>query len=97
MNIDVKSLSRTERDKLRKDLDAVEQEEKEAYKREFVDEVVNAAISKGVKWSEALALLGDYVPESDARARKLGFKFKGKSKEDKTVYYIRKMKGASEL
>lgn len=97
MAVDVRSLSPAERDKLKKELAAVELEEKEAYKKEFVDEVVKAAISKEVKWSEALALLSDYTPDSDATAKELGYKYKGKDKNGKKTYYMRKMKDTKEL
>ncbi|MFC6637784.1 hypothetical protein GV827_05900 [Sulfitobacter sp. JBTF-M27] len=95
--VDVKALSPAEREKLKKEILRVEEEEKNAYKTEFVDNVVKLAIDKGVRWSEAVALLQDYKPDTDAKAKKMGFGFKGKNKEGKTVYYVRKMKGATEL
>ena len=97
MKIDVKTLSPEERQKLKQDLLKAEQEEKEAYKHEFVQAVVDSAVAKGVRWSEGLALLNAYSPKNDSEAKKLGFKFKGKDKDNKTAYYMRKMKGAKEF
>jgi hypothetical protein len=50
-----------------------------------------------VKWSEALALLKAYTPDTDATAKKLGYRFKGKDDRGNTVYYVRKMSGTKAL
>ena len=97
MSIDLKSLSKLQREQLRKELDAIELEEKEAYKKEFVEAVVEIAVEKGVRWSEALTLLGGYTPENDQKAKKMGFKFKGQDKSGKVTYYVRKVAGASKI
>jgi len=97
VSIDVKSLSPDERQKLIEEIRRAEKEEKEAYKHEFVKAVVETAIERGVKWSEALALLKAYTPDTDATAKKLGYRFKGKDDRGNTVYYVRKMSGTKAL
>jgi hypothetical protein len=97
MSINVKSLSKDERRKLIEEIQKAEQEEKEAYKKEFVNAVVETAIQRGVKWSEALALLNAYSPDNDTIARKLGYKYKAKNKDNKTTYYMRKMSDTKEF
>lgn len=97
MAINIKKLSPEERQKLKEEIDQIEKEEKEAYKHEFVESVVQTAIEKGVKWSEGLALLNAYTPKTDSEAKKLGYKFKGKDKNNKIAYYMRNMKGAKDI
>ena len=97
MDIDVRKFSPEKRQKLKEEIAKIEQEEKEAYKHEFLEVVVQTAIEKGVKWSEGMALVNAYTPKTDSEAKKLGYKFKGKDKENNTAYYMRKMKGTKEL
>jgi ribosomal protein L34 len=97
MEIDVRKLSPEARRKLAEDIQKADEEERQAYKHEFVQMVVEAAVEKGVRWSEAAALISSYQPKNDKEAKKLGYKYKGKDKESKDVYYVRKLKGAEPL
>jgi len=92
MTVDVKKMTSEERAKLLEDIRKAEQEEKTAYKKEFVKDVAALAMGKNLKWSEARALIVNYAPESDAEARKLGFTYKKGNK-----YYHRRVAGATKL
>ena len=92
MTIDVKSLSPEQRKKLMQDLRKAEDDEKNAYKQEFVEKVTKLAIEKGVKWSEAKTLINSFSPANDTEAKKLGFTHKKGRK-----YYLRDVKGATKI
>lgn len=68
-----------------------------AHKEEFLQQVIEAAIDKGIRWSEAASIIASYQPKNDTEAKKLGYKFKGKDKNSNTVYYVRKLKGTEQL
>lgn len=104
MKYDVKNMSAKEREKLKKAIEDAEEAEKNAYKKEFVADVVKTAIDKGIKWSEALTLFSDHKPESDAEAKKLGYTQKKTTVEktdegSKTIvkYYFRQVSGSEVL
>ena len=92
MAVDVKKLSPEERKQLLEDIRKAEEEEKTAYKQEFVNDVAALAMEKGIRWSEARSLVGNYAPSSDTEAKKLGFTHKKDGK-----YYHRQVKGATRL
>ncbi|EDM71801.1 hypothetical protein RAZWK3B_20651 [Roseobacter sp. AzwK-3b] len=92
MDIDIKSMTPAQRKQLMEDLRKAEEAEKNAYKQEFLGDVVKLASEKGVKWSEARTLINGYKPSSDTEAKKLGFTHK-KGKD----YYLRDVKGATKL
>ncbi len=92
MVVDVKSMSPEERAKLLEDIRKAEEEEKNAYKKEFVKDVAEIAKEKGIKWSQARALINSYSPANDSEAKKLGFTHKKDGK-----YYHRQVKGATQL
>jgi len=92
MTIDVKALGPAERKKLMEDLRKAEEEEKTAYKQEFLADVTKLAVEKGVKWSEARTLIDNFTPANDSEAKKLGFTHKKGNK-----YYFRDVKGATKL
>ena len=92
MAIDVKKLTPEERAKLLDDIRKAEEEEKTAYKKEFVKDVAALAIKNNLKWSEARALIMNYNPDTDAEAKKLGFSYKKGKK-----YYHRQVAGATPL
>lgn len=92
MTVDVKKLTSEEREKLLEEIRKAEQEEKNAYKKEFVNDVAAIAAEKGLKWSEARALIGNYTPGNDTEAKKLGFTYKKGGK-----YYHRRVEGATKL
>lgn len=92
MTVDVKNLTSEERKKLLEDIRKAEEEEKNAYKKEFVKDVAALAIDKGLKWSEARTLIANHTPENDTQARKLGFTYKKGGK-----YYLRRVTGSTML
>lgn len=92
MSIDVKSLSSKQRVKLMQELREAEEQEKHAYKKEFIDDVASIAMDKGIRWSEARSLIGNFNPKNDTEAKKLGFTYKKGNK-----YYHRKVEGAAKL
>lgn len=92
MTIDVKTLGPAERKKLLEDLRKAEEEEKFAYKQEFLGDVTKLAAEKGVRWSEARTLISNYNPANDSEAKRLGFTHKRGNK-----YYSRDVKGATKL
>ena len=92
MAVDVKKLSSEERKQLLEDIRKAEEEEKNAYKKEFVNDVAAIAMEKGIRWSEARSLIGNYLPSNDTEAKKLGFTHKRDGK-----YFHRQVKGATRL
>ncbi|WP_370276600.1 hypothetical protein [Roseovarius indicus] len=92
MVVDVKKLSPEERKQLLEDIRKAEEEEKNAYKQEFVNDVTALAMEKGIRWSEARSLIGNYTPSNDTEAKKLGFTHKKDGK-----YFHRQVNGATKL
>ncbi|WP_397543893.1 hypothetical protein [Roseovarius salis] len=92
MAIDVKKLTPEERAKLLEDIRQAEEEEKNAYKTDFVKDVAALAMEKGLKWSEARTLVGNYNPDNDTEAKKLGFTHKKGGK-----YYQKRVEGATKI
>ncbi len=92
MTVDVKKLTPEERKQLLEDIRKAEEEEKSAYKQEFVNDVAAIAKEKGIRWSEARSLIVNYTPSNDTEAKKLGFTHKKDGK-----YFHRQVKGATKL
>ena len=96
-DIDWEALTQEDVDKFDAKLKRVKERLASAPKDTFVQQVIEAAIENGIRWSEAAALISSYQPRNDKEAKKLGYKFKGKDKDSKTVYYVRKLKGSEPL
>jgi ribosomal protein L34 len=96
-NIDWDTVTPEDANKIEAKLQAVRERFASAHKDAFLQQVIKASIENGIRWSEASALISSYQPKNDKEAKKLGYKYKGKDKESKDVYYVRKLKGAEPL
>lgn len=96
-DIDWKSLTPDQIKIIEKNIDKAKNHIKNSHKNEFLSNVVGLAIDKSVKWTEAQALMKDYVPKSDVEAKKLGFKYKKVDESNVTRYFGRRVKNSIEI
>ena len=96
-DIDWTSLTKEEIKEFEKNLSKAKKHIANAPKHEFLNDVVKLIIDKGIRWSEAKALMSSYVPSNDTEAKKLGFKCKRVDENNVTRYYARKVKNSVEI
>jgi hypothetical protein len=96
-DIDWTSLTKEEIKEFEKHISKAKKRIANAHKNQFLSDVVKLSVDRGVRWSEAKALMSSYVPSNDAEAKKLGFKCKRVDENNVTHYYARKVKKSVEI